>query len=129
MNGGMPRGFGRKLVFWKGLEMDHLQRNSGAGWLTRRDVLAGAVAVVVCSVPVRASEGTPHGVTTSGKVVKNARIKQSMCGGCLRKAGLDREQTAKLLVEMGVLGRDLVGKEAWRSSKARFSFVSPQNTS
>jgi hydroxypyruvate isomerase len=114
MNGGVSRGFGKKnLAFGKGLAMDYLGRNSGAGRLTRRDVLAGAAAVVVCSVPVRASEGTPHGVTTSGKVVKNGRIKQSMCGGCLSKAKLDREQTAKLLVEMGVVGRDLVGKEEW----------------
>jgi hydroxypyruvate isomerase len=89
----------------------------GEGRLTRRDVLAGAAAVVACSVPVRASKETTPGVTTNravGKVVKNGRIKQSICGGCLSKAKLDREETAKLLVEMGLVGRDLVSnKDDW----------------
>ena len=115
MNGGVSRGFGKKnLAFGKGLEMDYLQRNSGAGRLTRRDVLASAAAVVgATALPavVRGQAGPQPGAV--GKIVKNGRIKQSMCGGCLSRAKLDREQTAKLLVEMGVLGRDLVGKDEW----------------
>jgi hydroxypyruvate isomerase len=100
--------------------MDQIRKNSGGGRVTRRDVLAGAAAVVACSVPVRASKETPNGVTTNGavgKIVKNGRIKQSICGGCLGKAGLDREQTAKLLVEMGLVGRDLMGKDEWPTLK------------
>jgi len=86
-------------------------RRPGGGSLTRRDVLAGAVAVVgAAALPavVRAQ---------TGKVVKNGRIKQSICGGCLRNTKLDREQTAKLLVEMGLLGRDLVGPDEWPTLK------------
>ena len=83
--------------------------------LTRRDVLATAAAVVGAGLPRLASGQT-------GKVVKNGRIKQSICGGCLRKAGLDREQTAKLLVEMGLHGRDLVGRDEWPTLK-KFGLV------
>ncbi len=97
--------------------MRYVQKNLGDRRLTRRDVLAGAAAVVVCSVPVRASKETAQNASTNrsvGKVVKNGRIKQSICGGCLSKAKLDREQTAKLLVEMGLVGRDLVSnKDDW----------------
>ena len=92
--------------------MNHIEKNPRAGRVTRREMLAGAAAVV-CSVPVRASQETPHGVTTSGRIVKNGRIKQSICGGCLRGLKLDQEQTAKLLVEMGLVGRDLVGRGEW----------------
>jgi hydroxypyruvate isomerase len=94
--------------------MNHIEEHPAAGRLTRRDVLAGAAAVVgATALPaaVRAEGGLQPG--SVGKVVKNGRIKQSMCGGCLSKARLGREQTAKLLVEMGVLGRDLVGRDEW----------------
>ena len=87
-----------------------VRRAGGRCPLTRRDVLATAAAVVGAGVPRLALGQT-------GKVVKNGRIKQSICGGCLRKAGLDREQTAKLLVEMGLLGRDLVGRREWPTLK------------
>ena len=66
--------------------MSHLQENSGGGRISRREILAGAAAVVAGSVPVRASKETPDGVTTNrsiGKIVKNGRIKQSICSGCL----------------------------------------------
>jgi len=100
--------------------MRYVQKNLGEGRLTRRDVLAGAAAVVACSVPVRASKETPPGVTTNravGKVIKNGRIKQSICSGCLRKANLDADQTAKLLLEMGLVGRDLMGPSEWPTLK------------
>ncbi|HUV62845.1 MAG TPA: twin-arginine translocation signal domain-containing protein, partial [Sedimentisphaerales bacterium] len=88
--------------------MSYVQKNSGQGRLTRRDILAGAAAVVgAAALPgvVQGQGGLKPG--SIGRVVKNGRIKQSICGGCLRKAGLDAEQTAKLLVEMGLVGRDL----------------------
>jgi hydroxypyruvate isomerase len=94
--------------------MNPIEKHPAAERLTRRDVLAGAAAVVgATALPaaVRGEGGLQPGAV--GKVVKNGRIKQSMCGGCLSKARLDREQTAKLLVEMGVLGRDLVGRDEW----------------
>jgi len=92
--------------------MDHTRENSEQ--LTRRGVLAGAAAVVgAAALPavVRGQGGMQAGGI--GKVVAKGRIKQSLCGGCLRNAGLDREQTAKLLVEMGLAGRDLVGRDEW----------------
>ncbi len=74
-------------------------------------MLAGAAAVVGASSMLSGLPQIARGQT--GKIVKNGRIKQSICGGCLRKARLDQEQTAKLLVEMGLAGRDLVGKNEW----------------
>jgi len=47
------------------------------------------------------------------KVVKKGRIKQSICGGCLRKARLDKEQEAKLAVKLGLVGMDLVRSGDW----------------
>jgi hydroxypyruvate isomerase len=94
--------------------MSHIEISARAGRLTRRDVLAGAAGVVgatVLSAVVRGQAGTQPG--SVGRIVKNGRIKQSICGGCLSKAKLDREQTAKLLVEMGLVGRDLVGRNEW----------------
>ncbi len=87
--------------------MSHMRKNSG---VSRRDVLAGMAAVGAAALP-----GIAFGQT--GKVVKNGRIKQSICGGCLSRAKMDREQTAKLLVEMGLLGRDLVGPDEWPTLK------------
>ena len=94
--------------------MSHIETNVRAGRLTRRDVLAGAAGIVGATVlpaVVRGQAGTQPG--SVGRIVKNGRIRQSICGGCLRKSGLDREQTAKLLVEMGLVGRDLVGRNEW----------------
>ncbi len=81
------------------------------GSLTRREVLAGVAAVIGASSGLAGWSGAARGQT--GRVVKNGRIKQSICGGCLRGARLDQEQTARLLVEMGLAGRDLVGKNDW----------------
>jgi hydroxypyruvate isomerase len=72
---------------------------------------AGIVGTTVLPAVVRGQAGAQPG--SVGRIVKNGRIKQSICGGCLRKSGLDKEQTAKLLVEMGLVGRDLVGRRDW----------------
>ncbi len=87
------------------------RRAFGKRSLTRRDVLATTAAVIGVSSGLAGLPQAARGQT--GRAVKNGRIKQSICGGCLRKSGLDREQTAKLLVEMGLVGRDLVGRNDW----------------
>jgi hydroxypyruvate isomerase len=87
--------------------MSRIQSSLGVGRPTRREVLAGAAVTIGAAV----LPGIASGQT--GNVVKNGRIKQSMCSGCLSKAKLDREQTAKLLVEMGLQGRDLMGPDEW----------------
>lgn len=48
-----------------------------------------------------------------GKIVKKGRIKQSVCGGCLRKAKIPNEDRAVLIKKMGILGRDLVRQNDW----------------
>ncbi|MDI6450761.1 hydroxypyruvate isomerase family protein [Anaerobaca lacustris] len=83
----------------------------GEGSLTRRDVLTAAAAVIGASSGLMGLPKAARGQT--GRVVKNGRIKQSICGGCLRGMKLDQEQTARLLVEMGLVGRDLVGRNDW----------------
>jgi len=70
-------------------------------------MLAGAAVAVGAATLPQVARGQ------TGRIVKNGRIKQSICRGCLRKAKLDQEQTAKLLVEMGLVGRDLVGRSDW----------------
>ena len=87
----------------------HSRMNGQA--VTRRDMLKTAAAVVGAS---SALAGLPQPASAqTGRIVKRGRIKQTICRGCLRKAGLDAEQTAKLLVEMGLAGRDLVRPDDW----------------
>jgi len=87
--------------------MSRIEKGSQAGGMTRRDVLAGAAAIVAGG----GLSGIAQGQT--GRVVQNGRIQQSICGGCLRGAKLDADQTARLLLEMGLVGRDLVGRADW----------------
>ncbi|HON91693.1 MAG TPA: TIM barrel protein [Sedimentisphaerales bacterium] len=85
--------------------MNRIGNELRTGRISRRSILAGAVA---------GSAGLPSVVRgQTGRVVQKGRIKQSICGGCLRGLKLDQEQTAKLLVEMGLVGRDLVGRADW----------------
>jgi hydroxypyruvate isomerase len=94
--------------------MSHVQENSGGGRFSRREMLAGAAAVVgAAALPrVGLGQGGPQ-PGSIGKVVKNGRIRQSICSGCLGRGKMDREQVAKLLVEMGLVGRDLMGQAEW----------------
>lgn len=81
--------------------------------LTRRDFIK-ASAVSATLIVAGTHRAHSAGVDKiKGKVVHKGRIKQSVCGGCLRKARMDAEQTASLLTKMGVVGRDLVGRNDW----------------
>jgi len=85
--------------------MNRIGNELRTGRISRRSILAGAGA---------GAAGLPSVVRgQTGRVVQKGRIKQSICGGCLRGLKLDQEQTAKLLVEMGLVGRDLVGRADW----------------
>jgi hydroxypyruvate isomerase len=107
----MSRNF-KQPGFRKGQDMSHLQENSGGGRISRREVLAGAAAVVGAAALPGLGQGGPQ-PGSIGKVVKNGRVKQSICSGCLGRNKMDREQVAKLLVEMGLVGRDLMGQAEW----------------
>ncbi len=81
--------------------------------LTRRDFIK-ASAVSATLIVAGTHRAHAAGVDKiKGKVVHKGRIKQSVCGGCLRKARMGAEQTASLLTKMGVVGRDLVGRDDW----------------
>ncbi len=90
-------------------------RHDNESSLTRRAMLAqtaglAGAATVLGAVPSPASAEIT-------KVVKNGRIKQSICRGCLRKAGMDVEQMAATAAKMGILGLDLVGPQDWPALK------------
>lgn len=94
--------------------MSHINDNPRAGRVTRREMLASAAAVVgAAALPGLAAGDGGTSPGSVGRIVKNGRVKQSICGGCLRGLKLDQEQVAKLLVEMGLVGRDLVGRGEW----------------
>ena len=81
--------------------------------LTRRDFIK-ASAVSTTLIVAGTHRAHAAGIDKiKGKVVHKGRIKQSVCGGCLRKARMDPEQTASLLTKMGVVGRDLVSRNDW----------------
>ena len=79
--------------------------------LTRRDMLTSAAAVVGGSSVLAGLPQAARGQTE--RVVKKGRIKQAICGGCLRKARMTMEETASLLVKMGLAGMDFVGRGDW----------------
>jgi hydroxypyruvate isomerase len=88
-------------------DTNHLQSVQGQV-LSRRDVLlTGATALGATSLWPGRAQGQTH------KVVKKGRIKQSICGGCLRKARMDKEQEASLAVKLGLVGMDLVKRDDW----------------
>ncbi len=68
----------------------------GGRSLTRRDMLTSAAAVVGGSSVLAGLPAAAQGQTE--RVVKKGRIKQAICGGCLRKARMSMEETASLLV-------------------------------
>ena len=91
--------------------MNHNQKEMHSPSVTRRDMLKTAAAVVGASSALAGLPKTASAQT--GRIAKRVRIKQTICRGCLRKAKMDAEQTAKLLVEMGLAGRDLVSPNDW----------------
>jgi len=91
--------------------MNQNQKEMHSRSVTRRDMLKTAAAVVGASSALAGLPKTASAQT--GRIVKRGRIKQTICRGCLRKAKMDAEQTAKLLVEMGLAGRDLVSPNDW----------------
>jgi hydroxypyruvate isomerase len=91
-----------------------MKYNSG-GFLTRRAMLTQAAGLAGAAT-VRGASAAPANAEVT-KVVKNGRIKQSICRGCLRKTGMDVEQMAATAAKMGILGLDLVKPEDWDAVK------------
>ena len=93
--------------------MDEAYTRSEAGGIgdgrsfTRRRVLGSAAAVV------GAAAVAPLAAGESDKVVKKGRIKQAICGGCLRKARMSMSETVALLKKMGLAGMDFVRQGDW----------------
>lgn len=83
--------------------------------LSRRSVLAGAVGLAgaYTQLPAMAA-GKVEGIK---KVVERGRIKQSICRGCLRKAGMNAAQMAEVAAKMGLAGLDLVKRQDWDAVK------------
>ncbi len=79
--------------------------------LTRRDVLTSAAAIVGASAALAGLPQVVWGQTE--RIVKKGRIKQAICGGCLRKARMSTEDTASLLAKMGLAGMDFVRNNDW----------------
>ncbi len=86
-------------------------RMSGRSSLTRREVLATAAAALGASSAMVALPQVARGA--EAKVVTKGRIKQGICGGCLRKARMSMEDTASLLAKMGLAGMDFVRRNDW----------------
>ncbi len=72
--------------------------------ITRRSMLAGAAAL-------SAAAGTAGAAPQGGKVVKNGRLKQSVCKWCYRDMSLD--ELSKHSAEMGIVSIDLLTEEEW----------------
>ncbi len=83
--------------------------------LSRRDMLSLTAAVVGGTSVLTGFPQKAQGQTK--RIVKKGRIKQSICGGCLRKARMSKDQEAALAAEMGILGMDLVGRNDWDTVK------------
>jgi hydroxypyruvate isomerase len=91
-----------------------MQHNNGNSlnrrtMLTRTAGLVGASSVLA-TMPAEATADVTQ-------VVRKGRIKQSICRGCLRKAGMDVEQMAAVAAKMGLKGLDLVQPRDWPAVK------------
>jgi hydroxypyruvate isomerase len=97
--------------------MSHLniQRSAGNCSVSRRKLLTIAAGIAGASSVLAGLPRTVKGQTE--KAVKNGRIKQSICGGCLRRMKLSRDDEAALAARMGLLGLDLVGRNDWDAVK------------
>jgi hydroxypyruvate isomerase len=78
--------------------------------ISRRDVLTTAAAVVGVSPIMSLSQNTFSHIS---RAVKQGNIRQSICGGCLRKTTLSLEEKAVLAVRLGLKGMDLVNRKDW----------------
>lgn len=83
--------------------------------ITRRTMMA-RTAGVVGAFPILITTDT-QASDEIRRVVKNGRIKQSICGGCLRKTKMTMEQQAAVAAKMGIMGLDLVKPEDWAAVK------------
>jgi hydroxypyruvate isomerase len=76
--------------------------------ITRRSMLAGAAAL---SAAAGAGQAAPQG----GKVVKNGRLKQSVCKWCYRDMSL--EELSQHAAAMGIVSVELLTEEEWPAVK------------
>jgi hydroxypyruvate isomerase len=82
--------------------------------ITRRDILTSTAAVGIASA---VGAFPTIALAQTDRVIVNGRIKQSVCGGVLRKAKMSLDDECALLVKMGVVGKDLVGPGDWPTLK------------
>jgi hydroxypyruvate isomerase len=106
-----------KLNYGKGYKMNRLDIRKSAGdcSVTRRELLTIGAGIASASSVLAGLPRIARG--QAGEIVKNGRIKQSICGGCLRKMKLSRDDEAALAAKMGLLGLDLVGRGDWDAVK------------
>ena len=83
--------------------------------ISRREMLSVTAAAIGGTSVLAGWPGRAH--AQSKRIIKKGRIKQSICGGCLRRAGLTKDREAALAAEMGVVGMDLVGRKDWDTIK------------
>jgi hydroxypyruvate isomerase len=83
--------------------------------ISRRKMLYVAAAAVGSASVLAGFPGQAH--AQSKRIIKKGRIKQSICGGCLRKARMSKDHEAALAAGMGIVGMDLVGRKDWDTVK------------
>jgi hydroxypyruvate isomerase len=92
-----------------------MQKHAESSSVTRRELLTIATGIVGASSILAGLPRVEGGQTD--RVVKNGRIKQSICGGCLGKLRLSRDEEAAVASKMGLLGLDLVSRGDWDAVK------------
>ncbi len=78
--------------------------------ITRRSMLASTASLAAASLLPTL---TVSAADEERRIVKNGRIWQSICRGCLSKSGMNVEQMAVVAAEMGLAGLDLVQPQDW----------------
>jgi hydroxypyruvate isomerase len=97
--------------------MNHsdMQKHAESSSVTRRKLLTIATGIVGASSILAGLPRVKGGQVD--KVVKNGRIKHSICRGCLGKLRLSRDEEAAVAAKMGLLGLDLVSRGDWDAVK------------
>jgi hydroxypyruvate isomerase len=97
--------------------MNHsdIQKPAESSSITRRELLTIAAGVAGASSMLAGLP--PAAGAQAERVVKNGRIKQSICRGCLGKLRLSRDEEAAVAAKMGLMGLDLVSRGDWDAIK------------
>ena len=86
--------------------------------MNRREAIVKTSAAAVSAVAIaKSGRGEPRAGQTAKTVVKNARLKQSVCYWCYQGKKISLPDLCKASAEMGLVAMDLLGVDQWETAR------------